>query len=155
ARRASAAKGIVQQAQYRPDDGAPEGELRSIQLKPPAGGSRRVRFFPRGGGRFNVDTHRSENTTPPEQVVVLLGGINVLVEGIDQPAGAPEIGAIDLSADRVVFWTDAQSAENFSAELVQPQDLPLQIYLEGNIVVRQGQIVLRASQAFYDMREER
>src|SRR5207302_7888259 len=126
-------------------------------LKPPAGGLRRVRFFPRGGGAYSIETRRSEETTPPEQVVILNGGVNVLIDGmVEQPGQAPSIGPIDLSADRIVIWTDATAMANFAGgEEIQTQDTPLQIYLEGNIVVRQDRNVLLASQAFYDVREER
>lgn len=160
ARRANARKGIVRQAQYSPPDA--EAEPRSVQLQTPSGGMRRVRFFPRGGGQFGnaIESIRSTNTTPPEQVTFLFGGVNVLIDGVDQPgatmpSSSNRAGTIDLSADRVVFWTDVTSAENFGGEVVQPQEMPFQIYLEGNIVVRQGNNVLQASQAFYDVREER
>ena len=45
--------------------------------------------------------------------------------------------------------------ENFTGEVAQPQEMPLQIYLEGNIVVRQGRTCCGPHQAFYDVREER
>ncbi len=156
ARRGAVRKGTVRQAQYLPTEADPEPELRSVQLKPPAGGIRRVRVFPRSGGQFFIESKRSENTTPPEQVVFINGGVTVLIDSEGAQPGRPSsLGTVDLSADRIVFWTDATSAENFGGELTQPQELPFQIYLEGNIVVRQGRNVLRASQAFYDVREER
>ncbi len=160
ARRANTRKGVARQAQFSPSEGAapPEPELRAVQLQPPPGGLRRIRFFPRGGGQFAnaIESIRSTNTTPPEQVTFINGGVNILVDSAEQQQGGmPSLGTIDLSADRVVFWTDVASAENFGGEVVQPQQMPFQIYMEGNIVVRQGGNVLRASQAFYDVREER
>jgi lipopolysaccharide export system protein LptA len=156
ARRNQARKGTVRQAQYSPQEADAGVELRSVQLAPPPGGLRRLRFFSRSGGRFSFDTRRSEETTPPEQVFIFNGGINVLIDGFEQQPGVTTVGTIDLSADRAVVWTDAESMSNFTGgETVQAQEMPLQIYLEGNIVVRQGQNVLLASQAFYDVREER
>ncbi len=67
-------KGVVRQAQYAPQDGEPEPEIRSIQLKPPTGGIRRLRAFPRAGGALQIDSRRSTNTTPVEQVVDIMGG---------------------------------------------------------------------------------
>lgn len=156
ARRNQARKGTVRQAQYSPQTGDAGGELRSVQLAPPAGALRRLRFFSRSGGRYSFETRPAPDTTPPEQVFIFNGGINVLVDGSDQQPGAFRIGTIDLSADRAVVWTDAESMSNFTGgEAIQTQETPLQIYLEGNIVVRQGSNVLLATQAFYDVREER
>ncbi len=160
ARRGKTRKGVVRQAQFGPQEGEPQPEIRSIQLKPPAGGIRRIRAFPRGGVAFQLDSRRSTETTPVEQVVDIMGGVNLLIDGPEQqpnPARPNAIGTIDLSADRVVIWNDVTNMEGLSTggEVMQAQDMPLQIYLEGHIVVRQGATVLLADQAFYDVREER
>jgi hypothetical protein len=154
ARRTRAGKGTVHQVQFPAAEDEPEPEIRSLQLQPPAGGLRRVRVFSRSGGGINIDSQPSRNTTPREQVVIVKGGVTVLIEAAEQP-GPRSTGPIDLTADEVVFWTDEASAHNFTGEMTQPQDTALQVYLEGNVVVRQGTNVLRAHQAFYDVREER
>ena len=130
-----------------PNDGS--GDLRSLQIPSPAGGFRRVRIFPRYGVPYNVLTFESQETTPPEQVWLLSGGINVLVDGVEG------YGTVDLSADRVVIWTRQNQQDEFQAETVQSRDTPFQVYLEGNIVIRQGLNVLRANRAIYDAREDR
>jgi lipopolysaccharide export system protein LptA len=156
ARRGAARKGSLRQVQHLPTEGEPESEIRNVELKPPPGGIRRVRTFPRSGGDLFIESHRSENTTPPEQVVTISGGVNLLIDAAEQRPGVPSpIGTIDLSADRAVIWTDAAAMDNFTGEVVQPNEMPLQIYLEGHIVVRQGRNTLKATQAFYDVREER
>jgi lipopolysaccharide export system protein LptA len=163
ARRGKMRNAVVRKAQYLPfdSDSDPDAELRSLQLQPPAGGIRRLRAFPRNGIEFGIESRRSDATTPPEQIIVLTGGINLLIDASEPdvgsaPRNAPyRVGTIDLSADRVVIWTDATNMENFTGEVTQPQELPLQIYLEGNIVVRQGTNELYANRAFYDVREER
>ena len=154
ARRAKAGKATVRQVQFPAAEDEMEPGLRSMQLQPPAGGLRRVQFFSRSGGGLQIDSQPSRNTTPPEQVVIVKGGVNVLIQGAEQQ-GPKSAGPIDLTADQVVFWTDEASTQNFSGELTQSQEMPLQIYLEGNVIVRQGMSVLRANQAFYDVREER
>ena len=74
---------------------------------------------------------------------------DVLVEG-------QSLGAISLSADRMVIWTRSLGGEQFQPQIEQQRDEPFTVYLEGNIVMRQGnQRVIRASQAIYDGREER
>ena len=126
------------------------GSLRSMQIPSPGGGFRRVRILPRYGVPLNVLSFQSPNTTPPEQVWLLSGGINVLIDGVD------EYGTVDLAADRVVIWTRQNNPDQeFRAETVQSRDTPFQVYLEGNIVIRQGLNKLRCSQAVYDAREDR
>ena len=119
-------------------------------------GERRLRFFPRSNTPFNAFSSESPNTTPAEQVLVITGGVNLVIDGV------AETGTVDLSADHIVVWTQASSGfdQQATETLVQRGDAPLQIYLEGNIVVRQndpqqGKIVTRASRAFFDIRENR
>lgn len=159
--RGMARRGITDKTTIRPTQHEPllpEPELRVIDLKPAAGGIRRVRFSGRNGGQFFLESSPSKDTTPPEQVVIIKGGVTVLIDTADGPnGGATGAGTIDLSADEVVIWTEQSTVNDLSmgGEVTQPQEMPFQIYLEGNIVVRQGQNVLTARQAFYDVREER
>lgn len=163
-RRGQTKRGGLRRAQYQPGESDPPAqetsELRSVQLTPPAGGLRRVRIFSRTGGRWSFESFSTKDTTPAEQVVIFKGGINVLVDGVGEEAGTKTerepVGTIDLSADMIVIWTDPASGGGLSGgEAIQPRERPLQVYLEGNIVIRQGENVLRASQAFYDVREDR
>jgi len=138
-----------------PDPDEPIPGIIGIQLKAPAGSVRRFSIFSRTGGSWNFESFPSPDSTPPEQLLVFKGGVNLVVEGIDQQLGDQPIGTIDLSADQIVVWTDLESSRNFSGSAEQATDMPLQVYLEGNIVIRQGGSVLRASQAYYDVRENR
>ena len=110
---------------------------------------RRIRIFPRDATHFFLESQESKQTTPPEQIWVIKGGVNLLIDGIE------EIGTVDLSADRMVIWTRTGNREEFQSETLQTRDTPFQVYMEGNIVIRQGDNQLRASRAFYDAREDR
>lgn len=135
---------------------------RSVPLEPQSG-LRRIRVSPRSIAMpFNLQSFQSNTTTPPEQVTLITGGVNIVVDGMTL-GGTDGIGAVDLSADRVIIWTDASE---FSSEILQQPNQPFQLYLEGNIVIRrQSQLsltgnlevnnVIRASRAFYDARENR
>lgn len=131
---------------------------RNAQLEPQT--ERRVRVRPRDTAiPFNVQSHLSNNTTPPEQVALITGGVNVVVDG--GPDGG---GVIDVSADRVVIWT--HESETFSPEMLQTPQQPFKLYLEGNVVIRRqpvlpspshGEIndIIRAKSAFYDAHRRR
>ncbi len=121
----------------------------TVALRPTPGKLRRVRIFQRSTVPFNVESVRSTQTIPPEQVTVITGGVNVLIDGLDD-----QIGLVDLSADKAVIWTQSMN-ENFEQEQVQSEDTPYTVYLEGNIIIRQGDREIRAQRAIYDAREER
>jgi len=142
-----------------------EPTWKNVPLEP-QGGLRRVRVSPRSIAMpFNIQSFKSNNTTPAEQVTLITGGVNIVVDGMTL-GGADGMGAIDLSADRVIVWTDDSGAGEFSSEMLQSPEQPFQLYLEGNIVIRrQSQLpmmgnlevnnVIRATRAFYDARENR
>ena len=138
---------------YNPDGyvpPAPDGGVDVITMRPSDGALRRVRIFPRSSIPFDVQSFRSQSI-PPEQVLVLSGGVNVLIDGFNELGG----DLVDLTADRVVIWTVAAPGGDLQTEQVQTKDTPFTIYLEGNITIRQGDKLVRAERAVYDAREER
>ncbi len=145
-------RGNLQQTQLIVPPGESEFDPRSIQIQQPTGPRRRIRFLPRSPVNFSLSTRRSDATTPPEQVTVIRGGVILLIEGV-QTNELGDLGTIDLAADRIVLWTLDDDSGGLDRE--QSRDAPLQVYLEGNIVIRQGQNVVRASRAFYDARDDR
>ncbi len=120
---------------------------------------RRVQIRPRSSDPLRFDSFESRDTVPAEQVHVISGGVNVLVEGLDVAFGGEEVspGVIDLSADRVVVWTQAGEGPALEAgsQVVQPSESKLQVYLEGNIVIRQQRNVIHATHAFFDANSNR
>ncbi len=144
----------VSQLVELPQDGL---AFRSFQINPPSKIARRIRVSARTGQPFSAETGPSTNTSPAEQIAIFSGGIKL---NIDAPTadGQPDPNAIELAADSMVLWTEptdfAQLTQGF--ERLQGSDTPLQVYLEGNIVVRQGDgVVLRAGRAYYDARDSR
>jgi hypothetical protein len=109
---------------------------------------RRVRVFQRSAIPYNIYSTESTRSTPPEQVWILTGGVNLVIDGDSR------VGTVDLSADAMVIWTQT-AASGFSDETLQSNDTPLQVYMEGNIVGRQGGTLIKANRAFYDAREKR
>ena len=144
-----------------PVQGEEEVEMHSLQLDQPQGGLRRIRVFPRSAVQFSVESFENKETAPPEQVWLISGGVNLLIDGINLQTGpigsGSSQGPVDLSADRIVIWTLMGGGESdLQGEgTLQSTETPMQIYLEGNIVIRQGQNTMRAARAFYDARDNR
>lgn len=142
---------IFEQTQPTVDDGVDEylPQLISLQKKREQTNVRRVRIYPRSEVSFNVQSFESKERLPPEQVWVLSGGVNLVIDGVES------FGVVDLSADRMIVWTQTIKNGDFQSETVQTQDTPFEVYLEGNIVIRQGRNVIRARRAYYDARSNR
>ena len=101
-----------------------------------------------------------ESFTSPtgEPAAIFSGGVNVVVQGLSSPSAdsLPQtlgpLGDIDIEADRIVIW-----GANLSGGLsgaTQQSNEPLEIYMEGNIVFRQGDRTVFADRMFYDVRRQ-
>jgi hypothetical protein len=126
-------------------------------LSEPTGRRRRIQFFPRTSVPFNVTIDKSPGTTPAENMLVITGGINLVVDVVESNKTQALFGSntVDLSADRAVIWTQLNDGQQLTAQLELGTETPIQVYLEGNIEIRMGGHVLRARRAVYDVREGR
>ncbi|HAY83261.1 MAG TPA: organic solvent tolerance protein OstA, partial [Planctomycetaceae bacterium] len=83
------------------------------------------------------------------------GGIRVIVEGIEAPEVqrlGTSLGKIVLETDNVVLWgPNIEQLQN--GETTDFEDLPLEIYMEGNVVFREGDRVVYAERMYYDVRQ--
>jgi hypothetical protein len=147
----------VQQAQFAPPPlpypqtvpppdalvpAAPEGQTRF----------RSIKIFPRAAG---LGPNARTVTTPGgENVAVIDGGVNVVIQGLSLD-GVPQefgpLGDVDIETDRAVIWGVPALSDIGSA---QPAELPLEIYMEGNIIFRQGDRTIYADRMFYDVRRQ-
>ena len=114
-----------------------------IPSNQPIVAGRRLRAFPRSSMPLAVQWFPSPSG--PEWVAVITSGINLVIDGVD-PAGP-----LDISADRMVIWTRGQAQPDLGGDASQTADTPLELYMEGNVVFRQGQRVIEAVSMFYDV----
>ncbi|MFM7107540.1 MAG: hypothetical protein ACKOZU_02885, partial [Planctomycetaceae bacterium] len=127
----------VEQAQFS-EFGAPAVP----QVAPAVPPTRRLRAFPRSSTPLAVRWFPSPSGT--EWIAVVTSGVNLVVDGVD-PAGP-----LDISADRLVIWTRGQAQPDLGGA-AQAADVPLELYMEGNVIFRQGQRVVEAANMFYDV----
>ena len=118
--------------------------------QPPRINLRSVKFASRDGGPGLV--LNGERTPTGETVIVVNGGINVIVQGLTAE-GLPDffgpIGDVDIETDRAVIW--GIEMQNLG-QSTQTADMPFEIYMEGNIVFRQGDRTIYADRMYYDVR---
>lgn len=124
-------------------------------------GSLRVtRIYPRTGGpEFYVQRLPMVDGL---DTVIVRGGVNIVTE-------APQFGLIDIAADSAVIWRKVDPkgrgiARGPNGEEIEDARQPMEVYLEGNVVVRQDerkvagngdQKTYLAKAAFYDLLTDR
>ena len=120
-------------------------------------GFRRVELNPRGdtGYSFFFQPY-DENNRAGGGIVILTGGVNLIVEGIedDQVQAFMAGDTIDISADNLVVWTENPEKLHSGGSYVESDKLDFELYLEGNIVFRAGPRVIQASRMYYDVKHK-
>jgi beta-lactamase regulating signal transducer with metallopeptidase domain len=113
---------------------------RSVQSQRTPSRIRRIHIHSRRGTDFNIVSRPVPNRTPPGQVTILTGGATVLIEDVDKRKGRKPVGTVELSAERMVIWSQAKlkSGVDHGWGVVQFEDEPLRVYLEGNAVISQS-----------------
>lgn len=86
-----------------------------------------------------------------KDVWLISNGFTIVVQGVDE-SGAPMGDAIELSADQATIWAAGLKNVDFgnAASQITPADLDLELYLDGDVVFRQGDNVIYARQMYYD-----
>ena len=120
-------------------------------------GFRRVQFNPRTDNAFSVSGQPYDATDPARGgIVVITGGINLVVEGITTE-GIKDVlvgDTVDISADNAVIWTENPGKIFSGATYTESEAFDFEIYLDGNIVYRDGPRVIRASRMYYDAKNK-
>lgn len=84
-----------------------------------------------------------------EGLAIINSGVQIIVQGIDQ------LGTASMETDRAVVWTpNVNITDPNSLRNAQNGQGPLEVYLEGNIVFRQGDRVIYADRMYYNVRQE-
>lgn len=119
----------------------------------PPRGTRRVRVFPRGGGGIQAEWFPSNR--PDERIAIIDNGVQLLIDGVTMDDFGGGTGTIDVSTDRLVIWftgKDLPDLRGGDGGTLQSENLPLEIYMEGNIEFRQGgDRVIYAQRMYYDV----
>ena len=112
-------------------------------------GVRSVQVIPRNGVANQYVFKKLPNG---ESALTISGGVQIVIEGLQAPGIPAELGSVDLldiQADRIVAWS---AGSLLVGSFQQRNDVPLEIYMEGNIVFRQGDRTVYADRMYYDVR---
>lgn len=132
---------VIQPAQFTADATVPAPE-------PPRAGARRLLVTSRSSVRFQARTFF--NAERNEHVAVIDSGVKVVVEDVEVRS-LGSIGTVVFETDRLVMWASAAESQAIAGESLQSADTPLEFYMEGNIIFRQGDRVIYAQRMYYNV----
>jgi hypothetical protein len=138
----------VRPAQFATEESVPVGSA-TERVRQSAGGVRRVRMFQRQNLGWQVEDSSNPNN-PGEQITSITGGVQIIIDGPD------EIGTISLETDRIVVWRP-RSVTLLGVGDGEGSDLgdgPIEFYMEGNIVFRQGDRLIYADRMYYNVMQD-
>lgn len=147
-----------QNAQPSDEDYAPkqaiEAPIQQIQFEagdpmPPAFAAPqpqiRVRLSQRYSTGFHVDVETDPNTG--ETIGRFDQGMNLMIDGLG------ELNSVSLLADRAIIWSK-QGLEGLGTTDGIVGDGEFEVYLEGNVVFRQGEKVVYAERMYYNVAQK-
>ncbi len=141
AKRDPFASTAVRHTQFQPFDAQAPPPMDPIPV-----GTRRLRAYPRGGQR--VQAQWFPNPATQDWIAVVPTGVNLLIDGVGQ------FGTLDIAADRLVLWTKSGDQPDLTGQNLQGEGTPLEIYLEGHVVFRQGDRVIYADRVYFDVNNQ-
>ena len=151
----SPAQGVELSTVPPPPTTFPDGATTGGAMFFVGGGTRSVEFLARGASMPPEITATNRPETG-ETVVVARGGVTVLVRDVSvrsRDGQVMELGTISLSADRVVAWLPTL-ADIFRGD-VDLSQADGEIYLEGDIVFRQGDRIIYAERMYYNVAQQK
>jgi hypothetical protein len=124
------------------------------QFSPPVVGTRRVIAESRSGMGFESNTFPNPNNAN-ESVSIVTGGVRIRIDGLGRTVAGIRVGeTLDIEADRVVIWMQGDVQSLLSGQADQPETVPLELYLEGDIVFREGDRIVYAQSMYYNVPAE-
>jgi len=110
-------------------------------------GVKRVQIWPRSSVRWQARSEINPNN-PSEQITTISSGVQVVVDS------DTEFGTVTIETDRAVIWSPPVNLTGVSASNPLQAQGPIELYLEGNIVFRQGDRLIYADRMYYNATQE-
>jgi hypothetical protein len=120
-------------------------------------GFRQVQLIRRSDSNFNIAFEPYYRDDPARGgIVVLTGGIDLIIEGITEPGALNMLvgDTVDIVADSAVIWTENPGKIHSGGSYTESETLDFELYLEGNIIYRDGPRVIEASRMYYDAKHK-
>ena len=103
---------------------------------------KRVQVGPRSNALIHIKSF--PGTLPNQSVTVFSNGIRAVIEGVEAPRFG-NLGRIVIETDRLVLWgPNLKALSSEGSEAAGGAEVPIEVYMEGNIVFRQGDRLIYA-----------
>ncbi len=92
-----------------------------------------------------------------DTVATVSGGVLISIAGVQvaqSNGGMLDFGTITIETDNAVIWVSGNSELDFFSGIQSLAERPIELYLEGNIVFRQGQRVIYADRMYFNVSGE-
>ena len=105
-----------------------------------------------GRGGTSPQLEMNNRTDRGDAVIAIRNGIRLMFGGtsVQTSNGVMDVGTVLIEADNVVIWT-TDTNRLMSRKI---DDLPVEIYIEGNVVFQQGQRKIYADRMYYNVQAE-
>ncbi|MDR1052545.1 MAG: hypothetical protein LBL39_00055 [Planctomycetaceae bacterium] len=115
---------------------------------------RRISLNPRGDNEMSIDVEPIPDN-PDRAIFIISKGMNLIIEGVtgeDLLTG----DVVDISADHAIIWSVNPKPKNHLQDGKTKQDSKsdFEVYLEGNIIFRDGERVIKAKRMYYDAKNK-
>lgn len=108
---------------------------------------RRFRILSRHDYDHNISFQKIGNDDRYQAIIN--SGVTIMIEGITSDDKKIS-DVIDVSADRAVIWASGLKDQLSGKETIQAENLDLELFLDGDIIFREGQRVIYAKKMYYD-----
>ena len=109
---------------------------------------KRVQVGPRSNAPIYIKSF--PGTLPNQSVTVFSNGIRAVIEGIEAPHMG-NLGRIVIETDRLVLWgPNLKTLSSAGSETAGGAEVPIEVYMEGNIAFRQGDRLIYADRMYYN-----
>jgi hypothetical protein len=134
---------IIEQVQYT--------EVSQVQKQSTAP-FRRISLNPRGDNEMSIDIEPVPDN-PDRAIFIISRGLNLIIEGVNGENMLTG-DVVDISADHAIIWSI--NPKNFQQNRKTNQDskTDFEVYLEGNIIFRDGERVIKAKRMYYDAKNK-
>ena len=122
----------------------------NLNAAPARLGAKTFMFSSRGGDKTVINWENRPDRG--DAVLTLKNGLRLQFGGVSvQTSNGPmDVGTVLIEADNAVIWT----ADRSRLESQKIDDLPVEVYIEGNVVFQQGQRRIYADRMYYNVQAE-
>jgi hypothetical protein len=113
---------------------------------------RRISLNPRGDNEMSIDIEPIPDN-PDRAIFIISKGMNLIIEGVNNE-NILTGDVVDVSADHAIIWSINPKNLQQNSKTNQDSKADFEVYLEGNIIFRDGERVIKAKRMYYDAKNK-